>query len=97
MYKGGRPHNSIWELFLQVAVFIVGNKKYAKSLIISKLTMLPECKSTAKNLMDSVSSASIEQIFSNFRNIHTKVRNLLGNSKAFKLVLCYRILRPSLN
>jgi len=45
MYKGGRPCNSIWELFLHVAV---GNKKYAKSVIISKLIMLPEASSLHK-------------------------------------------------
>ena len=28
-------------------------------------------------------------------NVHTKVHNLLCNSKAFKLVFCYRILRGS--
>jgi len=33
--------------------------------------------------------------FINLGNINTKVHNLLGNSKAFKLVLCYRILRGS--
>ena len=36
MYKGGRPQNSIWEFFLHVAI---GIKKYAKSVIISKLIM----------------------------------------------------------
>ena len=33
--------------FLHVAI---GNKKYAKSVIISKLIMLPECKSTTQNV-----------------------------------------------
>jgi len=32
-------------------------------------------------------------IFYNFWNIHTKVHNYLGNTKAFKLVFCYRILK----
>jgi len=31
--------------------------------------------------IDSVSSASIKRILSNFGNIHTKVCHLLGNSK----------------
>jgi hypothetical protein len=46
-----------------------------------------------KLLSCPASSASIERIFSNFGNIHTKVRNRLGNSTAFKLVFCYRMLR----
>lgn len=48
----------------------------------------------AVNILSApASSASIERIFSNFGNIHTKVRNRLGNEKAFKLVFCYRMLR----
>ena len=39
------------------------------------------------------SSASIEQVFSNFGAIHSKIRNRLGNEKAVKLVFCYRMLR----
>ena len=45
--------------------------------------------------IDSVSTASIEWIISNFINIHTKVHNHIGNSKAFKLEFSYRILRGS--
>lgn len=39
------------------------------------------------------SSASIEQIFSNFSYIHNKLRNRLGVQKAAKLVFSYRMLR----
>ena len=39
------------------------------------------------------SPASIERIFSNFGQIHNKVRNKLGNNTASKLVFCYRLLR----
>jgi len=34
--------------------------------------------------MDSVSSASIEWISSNFGNVHTKMHNPLGNSKTLR-------------
>ena len=68
-----------------------------KSVIISKLIMLPECKFTTQNLQwiqfhqDQLSKyfPTLEII------IHTKVHNLLGHSKAFKLVFCYMILRGS--
>ena len=76
--------------FLHVAI---GNKKYA---IISNNNNATRMQvHYTKCSMDSVSSASIELIFSNFKNIHTKVRNLLGNSKAFKLAFCIWILRGS--
>jgi len=80
----------IWEHFLHVAI---GNKKYA---IIRNNNNAARMQVHYTNYsMNSVSSASIEQIFSYFGNIHTKVCNLLGNSKAYKLVFCYRILRGS--
>lgn len=44
-------------------------------------------------LHSPASSASIERIFSNFGQIHSKVRNRLGNDTASKLVFCYRLLR----
>ena len=69
----------------------IRNVQSAKSVIISKLIIVHYTKCS----MDSVSSASSERIFSNFVNIHTKVHNLLCNSKAFKMVFCYRILRGS--
>jgi len=53
---------------------------------------------TAVKLLSwAASSTSIEEIFFSFENIHTKVCNHLGNSKAFKLVFCYRILRGSVD
>ena len=39
------------------------------------------------------SSASIERIFSNFGQIHNRIRNRLGLQKTSKLVFCYRMLR----
>jgi len=69
----------------------IRNVQSAKSVIISKLIIVHYTKCS----MGSVSSASFEQIFSNFVNIHTKVHNLLCSSKAFKVVFCYRILRGS--
>ena len=81
-------------IFLHVPV---GNKKYVKR----KKSDHQQANNAARMQvhytecsMDSVSSVSIERIFSNFGNIHTKVCNL-GNSKTFKLVFCYKILRGS--
>ena len=45
MYKGGRPQNFMWEHFLQITV---GNMQSVKSVVISKLIMLPEYKSTTQ-------------------------------------------------
>ena len=39
------------------------------------------------------SPASIEQIFSNFGQIYSKVRKKLGNNTSAKLVFCYYLLR----
>ena len=44
-------------------------------------------------LSASATSASIERIFSNFGNIHSKIRNRLEGDTAAKLVFCYRMLR----
>ena len=88
MYKNGRSQNSTWESFY-ILHATVGNKKYVKcqkrghqqaNNAVRMQVYYTKC------LMDSVSSASIERIFSNFGNIHTKVCNRLGNSKTFKLV-----------
>ena len=54
----------------------------------------PELCKIAKSLLKMPSSsASIEQIFSNFGFVQNKLRNKLGISKCAKLVLCYRMLR----
>ena len=79
MHTGGRPQNSTWNFILHVPV---GNKKYAKSVIIGNNSNAARVQvHYTKCSMDPVSSASIQRIFSNFGNIHTKVSTLLGNSK----------------
>ena len=47
-------------------------------------------------LQAPASSASVEHIFSNFGQIHSKIRNRLGNQTAGKLVFCFRLLRGDL-
>ena len=47
-------------------------------------------------LQAPASSASVERIFSNFGQIHSKIRNRLGNQTAGKLVFCFRLLRGDL-
>ena len=92
MYKGGRLQNSIWEFFLHVTF---GNKKYAKCDHQQANTAARIKVHYTKCSMDSVYSASTERKNFNLGNIHSKVCNLLCNSKTFKLIFCYRILRGS--
>ena len=87
MYKSGRPHNSIWENILHATI---GNQKHPKSVIISKLTMLSECKSSTQKVQWI--QFLQHQLSEYFPTIFTLN---LGNSKAFKLVFYYRILRGS--
>jgi len=43
------------------------------------------------------SSASVEQVFSSFGLVHTKLQNCLGVERAAKLVFCYHMLRENMN
>jgi len=44
-------------------------------------------------LQAPASSASVEHTFSNLGQIHSKIRNRLGNQTAGKLVFCFSLLR----
>ena len=70
----------------------IRNRQSVKSVVINNNNNAARLQvHYTKCSMDSVSSA--ERIISNFGNIHTKLCNLVGNNKAFKLVFCYKILR----
>jgi len=76
---------------LAYVVSVVWNSigyKWMTIFIIHELSSL-----ALKLLSLSASAASMEQIFSNFGLIQTKLRNRLGLDKAYKLVMFYRCLR----
>ena len=93
----------LWILFhiqpLRIFVHVaIGNKKYANCKSCghqraNSAPLMPVHYTSCST--DSVSSASIERLFSNLGNVHTEECNRLGNSKAYKLVFCYRIIRSS--